>query len=85
MFEVLLESSIGFSDDSLIEFVLAATRLFASHEKNPVPVLIECRSNAPNAAIRPETNFFHVGEGRAFQRIRVRPPQSWFALPQCHN
>lgn len=85
MFEVLLESGIGFGDEPLIEFGLADARLVAGHEENPAPLWIECKSNTPNTAIRPETKFLHIGEGRTFQRVRVRPPQCRSALPQRHE
>jgi hypothetical protein len=74
MLEVFLESSICFGDEPLIELSLADARLVARDKQNAMPLRIECKSDAPNTAIRPETKLFHIGEGGAFERIRFCRP-----------
>jgi hypothetical protein len=82
---VLLESSICLADEPLIELGLADTGFVAGNEQDPTPLRVECKSYAPDTAIRPETKFLHVGEGRAIQRIYIRPPKRGTALPQYHQ
>ena len=85
MFEMLLESSICFGDKPLIELGLADARFVAGNEQNATALRVERERYAPDTAIRLETKFLHIGEGRTFQRIHVGPPNRGTALPQRHE
>src|SRR6516165_8717069 len=71
---MLAEAGVGDSDQVLVEFRLVFAFFITANKHNGLLKRVERKSKTPQAVLL-KSELLHVREGRAVERIDVRPPE----------
>lgn len=72
---MFVESRVGTANQLFIESPLICAAFIAAHQQDRGAFRIECKCHSPYPTVMIETQLFHIGVLRAFERINRGPSQ----------